>query len=302
MKPLKNSPEKGFRSGYVSILGRPNVGKSTFLNAILGEKVAIVTSKPQTTRNRIIGVRTTPSAQIVFIDTPGIHKPMGMLGEFMVKEAMESLKEVDIVLLMVEPRNPGTEETAIIDLFKQRKNLTVFLLINKIDTIRKAELLPIIEKYSTLYPFDEIIPVSAVRGDGLDIVLGKIIDRLPEGPKYYPDDIFTDQLERFMVAEIIREKIMSLTEEEIPYSVAVEVTQWEEKENMIVINANIYVEKESQKGIIIGKRGAMLKAIGIASREEIEGLLNTKVYIELWVKVKKDWRKKAGTLRELGYR
>jgi len=176
------------------------------------------------------------------------------------------------------------------------------LLINKIDTIRKTELLPIIEKYNLLYPFDEIIPVSAVRGDGLDIVLGKIIDRLPEGPKYYPDDIFTDQLERFMVAEIIREKIMSLTEEEIPYSVAVEVTQWEEKEDMIVINANIYVEKESQKGIIIGKRGAMLKAIGIASREEIEGLLNTKVYIELWVKVKKDWRKKTGTLRELGYR
>lgn len=299
---MKNSHEKGFRSGYVSILGRPNVGKSTFLNAILGEKVAIVTSKPQTTRNRIIGVKTTPSAQIVFIDTPGIHKPMGRLGEFMVKEAMESLKEVDIVLLMVEPRRPGTEETAIIDLFKQRKNLTVFLLINKIDTIRKTELLPIIEKYNLLYPFDEIIPVSAVRGDGLDIVLGKIIDRLPEGPKYYPDDIFTDQLERFMVAEIIREKIMSLTEEEIPYSVAVEVTQWEEKEDMIVINANIYVEKESQKGIIIGKRGAMLKAIGIASREEIEGLLNTKVYIELWVKVKKDWRKKTGTLRELGYR
>jgi len=299
---LKNSHEKGFRSGYVSILGRPNVGKSTFLNAMLGEKVAIVTSKPQTTRNRIIGVRTTPSAQIVFIDTPGIHKPIGKLGEFMVKEAMDSLKEVDIVLLMVEPQKPGTEETAIIDLFKQRKNLTVFLLINKIDTIRKTELLPIIEKYNLLYPFDEIIPVSAVRGDGLDIVLGKIIDRLPEGPKYYPDDIFTDQLERFMVAEIIREKIMRLTEEEIPYSVAVEVTQWEEKEDIIVINANIYVEKESQKGIIIGKRGAMLKAIGIASREEIEGLLNTKVYIELWVKVKKDWRKKTGTLRELGYR
>ncbi|GMT47169.1 MAG: GTPase Era [bacterium] len=299
---MKNSHEKGFRSGYVSILGRPNVGKSTFLNAMLGEKVAIVTSKPQTTRNRIIGVRTTPSAQIVFIDTPGIHKPIGKLGEFMVKEAMDSLKEVDIVLLMVEPQKPGTEETAIIDLFKQRKNLTVFLLINKIDTIRKTELLPIIEKYNLLYPFDEIIPVSAVRGDGLDIVLGKIIDRLPEGPKYYPDDIFTDQLERFMVAEIIREKIMRLTEEEIPYSVAVEVTQWEEKEDIIVINANIYVEKESQKGIIIGKRGAMLKAIGIASREEIEGLLNTKVYIELWVKVKKDWRKKTGTLRELGYR
>jgi len=299
---LKDSPDSGFRSGYVSILGRPNVGKSTLLNSILGEKVAIVTDKPQTTRNRIIGVRTTPSAQIVFIDTPGIHKPVERLGEFMVKEALESLKEVDIVLMMVEPRMPRREEAAIIDLLKQRKNLSVFLLINKIDTVRKAELLPVIEKYTALHPFNEIIPVSALKGDGLDIVLDKIIEYLPEGPKYYPDDIFTDQLERFMVAEIIREKIMSLTEEEIPYSVAVEVVQWEEKEEMVVINANIYVEKESQKGIIIGKRGSMLKAIGIASREEIEDLLNTKVYIDLWVKVKKDWKKKAGTLRELGYR
>ncbi|NOZ25983.1 MAG: GTPase Era [Nitrospirae bacterium] len=299
---MKDSPDSGFRSGYVSILGRPNVGKSTLLNSILGEKVAIVTDKPQTTRNRIIGVRTTPSAQIVFIDTPGIHKPVERLGEFMVKEALESLKEVDIVLMMVEPRMPRREEAAIIDLLKQRKNLSVFLLINKIDTVRKAELLPVIEKYTALHPFNEIIPVSALKGDGLDIVLDKIIEYLPEGPKYYPDDIFTDQLERFMVAEIIREKIMSLTEEEIPYSVAVEVVQWEEKEEMVVINANIYVEKESQKGIIIGKRGSMLKAIGIASREEIEDLLNTKVYIDLWVKVKKDWKKKAGTLRELGYR
>jgi len=299
---LKDSPDKGFRSGYVTILGRPNVGKSTLLNSILGEKVAIVTDKPQTTRNRIVGVRTTPSAQIVFIDTPGIHKPMERLGEFMVKEAMESLKEVDIVLLVVEPGMPRNEEAAIIDLFRQRENLAVFLLVNKTDTVRKAELLPVIEKYSALYPFDEIIPVSALRGDGLDIVLRKIIEYLPEGPKYYPDDIFTDQLERFMVAEIIREKIMSLTEEEIPYSVAVEVVQWEDKGDMVVINANIYVEKESQKGIIIGRRGAMLKAVGIASRKEIEGLLNTRVYIDLWVKVKKDWRKKAGTLKELGYR
>ena len=177
----------------------------------------------------------------------------------------------------------------------------VFLLINKIDTIKKAEILPIIERYSALYPFDEIIPVSSLKGDGLDILLKKIIDYLPEGPKYYPDDIFTDQIERFMVAEIIREKVMNLTREEIPYSVAVEVIQWEEKENMVVINANIYVEKESQKGIIIGKRGEMLKAVGIASREEIEDLLNTKVYLELWVKVKEDWRKKRDALRELGY-
>jgi len=299
---LKDSPDPGFRSGYVSIVGRPNVGKSTLLNSILGEKVAIVTDKPQTTRNRIVGVKTTPSAQIVFIDTPGIHRPMERLGEFMMKEAMDSLKEVDIVLLVVEPRMPRKEEEAITDLLKERKNLTVFLLINKIDTVPKAEILPVIDRYSALHPFNEIIPVSALKGDGLDIVLGKIIEYLPEGPKYYPDDIFTDQLERSMAAEIIREKIMSLTEEEIPYSVAVEVVQWEEKENMVVINANIYVEKESQKGIIIGKRGAMLKAIGIASRREIEDLLNTKVYMDLWVKVKKDWRKKTGTLRELGYR
>ncbi|HEB76020.1 MAG TPA: GTPase Era [Nitrospirae bacterium] len=299
---MKDSPDPGFRSGYVSIVGRPNVGKSTLLNSILGEKVAIVTDKPQTTRNRIVGVKTTPSAQIVFIDTPGIHRPMERLGEFMMKEAMDSLKEVDIVLLVVEPRMPRKEEEAITDLLKERKNLTVFLLINKIDTVPKAEILPVIDRYSALHPFNEIIPVSALKGDGLDIVLGKIIEYLPEGPKYYPDDIFTDQLERSMAAEIIREKIMSLTEEEIPYSVAVEVVQWEEKENMVVINANIYVEKESQKGIIIGKRGAMLKAIGIASRREIEDLLNTKVYMDLWVKVKKDWRKKTGTLRELGYR
>ncbi len=299
---MKDSPDPGFRSGYVSIVGRPNVGKSTLLNSILGEKVAIVTDKPQTTRNRIVGVKTTPSAQIVFIDTPGIHRPMERLGEFMMKEAMDSLKEVDIVLLVVEPRMPRKEEEVIIDLLKERKNLTVFLLINKIDTVPKAEILPVIDRYSALHPFNEIIPVSALKGDGLDIVLDKIIEYLPEGPKYYPDDIFTDQLERSMAAEIIREKIMSLTEEEIPYSVAVEVVQWEEKENMVVINANIYVEKESQKGIIIGKRGAMLKAIGTASRREIEDLLNTKVYMDLWVKVKKDWRKKTGTLRELGYR
>ncbi len=299
---MKDSPDPGFRSGYVSIVGRPNVGKSTLLNSILGEKVAIVTDKPQTTRNRIIGVKTTPSAQIVFIDTPGIHRPMERLGEFMMKEAMDSLKEVDIVLLVVEPRMPRKEEEAITDLLKERKNLTVFLLINKIDTVPKAEILPVMDRYSALHPFNEIIPVSALKGDGLDIVLDKIVEYLPEGPKYYPDDIFTDQLERSMAAEIIREKIMSLTEEEIPYSVAVEVVQWEEKENMVVINANIYVEKESQKGIIIGKRGAMLKAIGIASRREIEDLLNTKVYMDLWVKVKKDWRKKTGTLKELGYR
>jgi len=302
---LTDSVSKGFRSGYVSIIGRPNVGKSTLLNSILGDKIAIVTKRPQTTRNRIIGVKTTEEAQIVFIDTPGIHRPRERLGEYMVKEAKAAIKEVDIVLFMVEPHPPGTGEKKVIELLREllpKEETKVFLLINKIDLIKKAELLLIIDEYKDLYEFQEIIPISALKGDGIDIVLRKIIEYLPEGPKYYPDDIITDQLERFMVSEMIREKIMALTEDEIPYSVAVEIINWEEKSDIIVIGANIYVEKESQKGIIIGKKGNRLKKIGILAREDIERLLNTKVYLELWVKVKEDWRDRPGILRELGYR
>ncbi|NOX20522.1 MAG: GTPase Era [Nitrospirae bacterium] len=302
---MTDSVSKGFRSGYVSIIGRPNVGKSTLLNSILGDKIAIVTKRPQTTRNRIIGVKTTEEAQIVFIDTPGIHRPRERLGEYMVKEAKAAIKEVDIVLFMVEPHPPGTGEKKVIELLREllpKEETKVFLLINKIDLIKKAELLLIIDEYKDLYEFQEIIPISALKGDGIDIVLRKIIEYLPEGPKYYPDDIITDQLERFMVSEMIREKIMALTEDEIPYSVAVEIINWEEKSDIIVIGANIYVEKESQKGIIIGKKGNRLKKIGILAREDIERLLNTKVYLELWVKVKEDWRDRPGILRELGYR
>ncbi len=302
---MTDSVSKGFRSGYVSIIGRPNVGKSTLLNSILGDKIAIVTKRPQTTRNRIIGVKTTEEAQIVFIDTPGIHRPRERLGEYMVKEAKAAIKEVDIVLFMVEPHPPGTGEKKVIELLREllpKEDTKVFLLINKIDLIKKAELLLIIDEYKDLYEFQEIIPISALKGDGIDIVLRKIIEYLPEGPKYYPDDIITDQLERFMVSEMIREKIMALTEDEIPYSVAVEIINWEEKSDIIVIGANIYVEKESQKGIIIGKKGSRLKKIGILAREDIERLLNTKVYLELWVKVKEDWRDRPGILRELGYR
>ncbi len=293
---------KGFKSGYVSIIGRPNVGKSTLLNNILAEKVAIVTPKPQTTRNRIIGIKTMAEAQIVFIDTPGIHKPRERLGEFMVREATATLKEVDIVLFLVEPSPPSMLERQIIDLLsKAAKNQHVFLLINKIDKVKKAEILPVIDAYSRLYPFAEIIPISALKGEGLDILLGKIIEYLPEGPKYYPDDIVTDQAERFLVTEIIREKIMCMTADEIPYAVAVEVISWEEKKDIIVIGVNIYVEKDSQKGIIIGKKGARLKAIGSGARQEIEAILNTKVYLDLWVKVKEDWKNRPGALRELGY-
>ncbi len=304
-KQLKNSSNRElFKSGYVSIIGRPNVGKSTLLNSLLGEKVAIVTPKPQTTRNRIRGIKNLPNAQIVFIDTPGIHRPRERLGEFMVKEATLALKDIDLAIVMVEPRLPELADERLIDVVKTSRNkfqFPVILVINKIDTVKKAELLPIIDEYSKLMDFSEIIPISALKGDGLDILLQKVVEYLPEGPKYYPDDIVTDQLERFMVSEIIREKIMNLTEDEIPYSVAVEVTQWEEKEGIIIISANIYVEKDTQKGIIIGKKGAKLKSIGTEARKEIEGLLGTKVYLELWVKVKEAWRKKPGALRELGY-
>lgn len=290
-----------FRSGYVSLTGRPNVGKSTLLNAILGEKVAIVSPKPQTTRNRIVGVKTLPDAQIIFIDTPGIHKPKHKLGELMVKEAKGSVKEVDVILFMVEPEEPGSGDKFIIDILKDL-NKPVFLVINKVDTVKKPIVLPIIDSYSRLYPFKEILPVSALTGDGVDGLVKTVTDYLPEGPKYYPEDILTDQLERFMAAEIIREKIIRHTEDEIPHSVAVEITNWSERENGVVfINANIYVEREGQKGIIIGKGGSKLKSIGTSARIDIEKLLGTKVFIELRVKIKKDWRGNERILKELGF-
>ncbi len=299
---LEDKDTKSYRSGYVSIIGCPNVGKSTLLNSILGEKVAIVTSKPQTTRNRIIGIKTLSDAQIIFIDTPGIHKPKHKLGEKMVKTALDSFKEVDLILFMVEPIEPKRGEMEIIDLLK-KINIPVFLLINKIDTIKKPNLLILIEHFSKLYPFKEIIPISALKCDGIDLLLQKIYDYLPIGPKYYPDDLLTDQLERFMVSEIIREKIMNLTEEEVPHSVAVEVSEWRERENgLISIRCNIYVEREGQKAIIIGKKGTMLKSIGSSARIDIERLLNTKVFLELWVKVKRNWRNDNQLLKELGYR
>ncbi len=293
---------KGYRSGYVSIIGRTNVGKSTLLNSILGEKIAIVTPKPQTTRNRIIGIKTLSEAQIIFIDTPGIHKPRHKLGEAMVKTAIGALKEVDVILFMVEPRNPGSGDSFIIELLKGIK-IPVFLLINKIDTIKKPELLPLIENLRGLYPFKEIIPISALTQDGIELLMSRICDYLPHGPKYYPDETVTDQIEKFMISEIIREKITEMTEEEVPHSVAVEVIEWKERENgLISIRSNIYVERESQKGIIIGKKGRMLKSIGTAARIDIEKLLNTKIFLELWVKVIKDWRDDTRTLKELGYK
>ena len=297
-----DSPMKTFRSGYVSLVGRPNFGKSTLLNTILGEKVAIVTPKPQTTRNRINGIKSLPHAQIIFIDTPGIHKPRQRLGEAMNRIAFEALEEVDIVLFMVEPEAPRSGDLFVLERIRQ-VDKPVFLLINKLDTVKKNAILPVIEAYSKLYPFKEIIPLSALKTSGIDVLLETVVKYIPEGPKLYPDDIVTDQMERFMAAEIIREKIMEATQEEVPYSSAVEIQQWQERDDGVVfIQANIYIERDGQKGIIIGNKGARLKSIGTKARQDIEGLLGTRVFLELWVKIKKDWRSDEYTLRELGFR
>lgn len=303
LKPPEGGSEEGFRSGYVSIIGRPNVGKSTLLNTILGEKISIVTSRPQTTRKRISGIRTTEKSQIVFIDTPGIHKPHHTLGELMVKEAKEALKDVDIVLFMVEPRHPGRADTFVIDLLREAvRRRPVMLLINKVDLVKKSELLPVIDEYGRLYPFEDIFPLSALNDDEVKLLLDEIEKKLPHGPKYYPDDMVTDQYERFVVSEIIREKAMTATEEEVPHSIAVEILQWQEREDgMLFLDANIYVEREGQKGIIIGKDGKKLKEIGSAARADIEKFLDRKVFMKLWVKVKEGWRSDRRALKELGF-
>ncbi len=294
--------QEAFRSGYVSIIGRPNVGKSTLLNAILGQKVSIVAARPQTTRNRILGIKNLPGAQIIFIDTPGMHRPKNLLGEAMVNSAREALQEIDVILFVTEPAHDAGKDSMIVQAL-QNIDKPVFLLINKIDSVKKPEILRIIDQYKGLLPFREIIPVSALRKDGTDRVAEKILEYLPAGPQYYPDDLVTDQIERFMAAEIIREKIMGKTTEEIPYSVAVEVQEWTEREDGVVcIGANIYVEREGQKGIIIGEKGRMLKEVGTLARIEIERLLDAKVFLQLWVKVKKGWRDDKKALHELGYK
>lgn len=308
MESNNNSSKEDFRSGFVSIVGRPNVGKSTFLNTLLGQKVSIVTSKPQTTRNRIIGIKDFQGGQVAFVDTPGIHRPKHGLGAIMVKKAREALRDMDAILFMVEPAPPEAGDQSIIRMIEkaagkghaQAERTPVLLLINKIDKVKKHALLPLIEAYSGLYAFSDIIPVSSTKGDGLDIVLERVKGLLPQGPRYYPEGLLTDQAERFMVAEIIREKAMKATGEDVPHSVAVEITSWKERHSgAIYIGANIYVEKNSQKGIIIGKQGARLKAIGTSARADIQGLLKASVFLELLVKVRKHWRKDTAALREL---
>jgi GTPase len=299
---VDNRTKKGFKSGFVSIVGRPNVGKSTLLNHIVGQKIAIMSNKPQTTRNKITAVYTTEQGQVIFLDTPGIHKPKSKLGDYMVAVAENTLNEVDLVLFVIdatEKRGPGDDY--IIERLKQVKT-PVFLVINKIDKVHPEELLPIIDEYRKLYEFKQIIPISALEGNNTGPLIQAIFDEMEEGPMYYPPDQVTDHPERFIVAELIREKVLHLTREEVPHSIAVTVEEMKRGENgkTLYIYAAIYVERDSQKGILIGERGQMLKEIGRRARLDIERL-GDKVYLELWVKVKKDWRNQERMLRNFGF-
>jgi GTP-binding protein Era len=293
----------GFKSGFVSIIGAPNVGKSTLLNALLQQKVAITSPKPQTTRHRIRGILHLENAQIIFVDTPGIHDASIPYNKYMVQLAVETLQEVDLILLMIEPFPKGLADGRhIISTYLTQVDKPCILLINKIDKIAKPELLPIIDEFSKLYPFKALIPISAKKQAGLEDVLREILQYLPEGPQYYPEDFITDQTERQIVAEVIREKIIYSTRDEIPYSVAVTVEEFKEipEKDMIYINATIHVEKDSQKGIIIGKGGQKLKSIGKAAREEIELILGKKVFLDLFVRVQSNWRRDPRVWGQLG--
>jgi len=290
------------KSGFVAIVGRPNVGKSTLLNRIVGQKIAIMSDKAQTTRNKIQGVYTTPEAQLIFIDTPGIHKPKHRLGDFMVEAAYSALKEVDAVLFMISAdQKRGRGDDFIIERLKNVHS-PVYLIINKIDNIHPDELLGIIEDYSTQMPFAQVIPISATEGNNVERLMDVLVSEMPEGPQYFPDDQVTDHPEYFIVSELIREKVLFLTRDEVPHSVAVVVDSMKRNENdKIHIQATIIVERDSQKGIIIGKGGKMLKQVGTKARKDIENLLGDKVFLELWVKVQKDWRDKKVYLQDFGY-
>ena len=292
--------EKKFRSGFVAILGRPNVGKSSIMNRIVGEKVAIVSNHPQTTRNKLLGVATGPDWQLVFVDTPGLHKPRTKLGEYMMKSASDAREGVDAVLAVVDGQRIGGGDKAVLSDI-QSMNCPRFLAVNKIDIVTPEKLMPQLAELNEFH-FDQIFSVSARTGENIDLLTQKLIEAMPEGPKYFPDDMITDQPERVMCAEIIREKALNNLRDEIPHGVGVEMLQIKKlSDNLTEIHANVYCEKESHKSIIIGKQGAMLGRIGSQARVDIERLLGTKVMLKLWVKVRLDWRNRAGDLRTLGY-
>jgi GTPase len=297
-----------FRSGFVSIIGRPNAGKSTLLNALVGEKLAIVTRKPQTTRNRIQGIvnveRTgkRPAGQIVLIDTPGVHKPINSLNRRMMKEVYDALEGCDLLLLIVDATEKfGAGDKFVLDIVK-KNGQPCFLLLNKIDKLEKQRLLPLIAEYQERHNFAEVIPISAMKRQGLDTLLNSVIKALPEGPRYFPKNQITDQPERFLVAELIREQVLVATEQEVPYATTVMVEQYEEGNRLTRIAATIYCERDGQKAILIGKRGATLKKIGTAARLQIERLLNTKVFLELFVKVRPGWRDSRDFVQETDWR
>jgi GTP-binding protein Era len=295
--------KEGFKSGFVSIIGRPNVGKSTLLNHIVGQKVAIMSDVPQTTRNKIQGVVTSDDSQLVFIDTPGIHKPLTRLNDFMLKSAYSTFNEVDLVLFMVNAAEKrGAGDNFILEKLKNLRT-PKFLIINKIDQVKPEELLKIIMDYTSDNEFNEVVPISAINGNNVDEMMVTIKKYMPEGPKFYPDDQVTDHPEYFVVSEFIREKILQLTKEEVPHSVAVVVESMKRNEDdKVHVHATIIVDRASQKGIIIGKGGKMLKEIGVRARRDIETMLGDKIYLELWVKVQKDWRDKQSYLQDYGYR
>ncbi len=308
-----------FRSGFVSIIGRPNAGKSTLLNALVGEKLAIVTRKPQTTRNRIQGIinierkkpaqakeagvgHPRPAGQIVLVDTPGIHKPINTLNRRMMKEVYDALEGCDLLLLIVDATAKfGSGDQFVLDIAK-KSGQPCILLLNKIDALDKQKLLPLIAEYKSLHDFAEVIPISALKRDGLDMLLDTVVRALPEGPRYFPKDQLTDQPERFLVAELIREQVLLTTEQEVPYATTVLIEQYEEGERLTRIAAAIYCEREGQKAILIGKQGATLKKIGTAARLQIEKLLNTKVFLELFVKVQAGWRDSRQFIEETDWR
>ncbi len=297
-----------FRSGFVSIIGRPNAGKSTLLNALVGEKLAIVTRKPQTTRNRIQGIVNVdrrgkrPAGQIVLVDTPGVHKPINSLDRRMMKEVYDALEGCDLLLLIVDAAEKfGTGDKFVLDIVK-KSGQPCFLLLNKIDKLDKQRLLPLIAEYKERHDFAEVIPISAMKRQGLDTLLDAVVKTLPEGPRYFPKDQITDQPERFLVAELIREQVLLATEQEVPYATTVLIEQYEEGSRLTRIAATIYCEREGQKAILIGKQGSTLKKIGTAARLQIERLLNTKVFLELFVKVRSGWRDSRDFVQETDWR
>ncbi|MBO5060176.1 MAG: GTPase Era [Clostridia bacterium] len=290
-----------FKSGFAAIIGMPNVGKSTLLNTIAGQKIAIISNKPQTTRNKILAIHTTEDYQVVFTDTPGIHKPHNKLGEFMVKVAKESMNEMDVVLFVVDATKPIAPMEKEIAENIGKTGVPAILILNKVDAVKKEDLLPIIADYSNLHEFSSIVPISAKTGDGVEILMNDIESLLQEGPQFYYEDMVTDQPEKQIAAEIIREKMLWLLDKEVPHGIAIEIEKMEEREEITKIYATIFCEKASHKGIVIGKNGEMLKKIGQKARVDIEEMLDKKVYLELWVRIKNDWRNSDRMIKNFGY-